>query len=104
VAIADCFRGFCCDRVSLILLRISPAFTRRWAAPAPESRSVRRDVGRWQCELWADDAHLGMSLESRGHWRDAGGGTLVPPLLHGQGAMLVHTRGGLLTLAGVLSQ
>ena len=28
-------------------------------------------------------------------------GTLVPPLLHGQGAMLVHTRGGLLTLAGV---
>ena len=28
-------------------------------------------------------------------------GTLVPPLLHGQGAMLIHTQGGLLTLAGV---
>ena len=29
-------------------------------------------------------------------------GTLVPPLIHGQGAMLVQTRGGLLTLAGVI--
>ncbi len=29
-------------------------------------------------------------------------GTLVPPLMHGQGAMLFTTRGGLLTLAGVL--
>lgn len=29
-------------------------------------------------------------------------GTLVPPLLHGQGAMLFTTRSGLLTMAGVL--
>jgi L-rhamnose-H+ transport protein len=29
-------------------------------------------------------------------------GTLVPPLLHGQGAMLLTTRSGLLTMAGVL--
>ncbi len=29
-------------------------------------------------------------------------GTLVPPLLHGQGTMLFTTRGGLLTVAGVL--
>ena len=29
-------------------------------------------------------------------------GTLAPPLLHGQGMMLVTTRGGLLTVAGVL--
>src|ERR1700691_1617427 len=29
-------------------------------------------------------------------------GTLVPPLLHGQGAMLFSTRSGLLTMAGVL--
>ena len=29
-------------------------------------------------------------------------GTLVPPLIHGQGALLFTTRGGLLTLAGVL--
>lgn len=29
-------------------------------------------------------------------------GTLVPPLLHGQGAMLFETRGGLLNMAGVL--
>lgn len=29
-------------------------------------------------------------------------GTLVPPIVHGQGAMLFTTRGGLLTLAGVL--
>ena len=29
-------------------------------------------------------------------------GTLVPPLLHGQGAMLFTTRGGQLTMAGVL--
>ena len=29
-------------------------------------------------------------------------GTLVPPLMHGQGAMLFTTRGGLLTMAGVL--
>ena len=29
-------------------------------------------------------------------------GTLVPPLLHGQGAMLFQTRGGLLNMAGVL--
>src|SRR5579863_5944319 len=28
-------------------------------------------------------------------------GTLVPPLLHGQAAMLFTTRGGLLTMAGV---
>ena len=29
-------------------------------------------------------------------------GTLVPPLMHGQGAMLFNTRGGLLTMAGIL--
>jgi L-rhamnose-H+ transport protein len=29
-------------------------------------------------------------------------GTLVPPLMNGQGAMLIHTKGGLLTMAGVL--
>ena len=29
-------------------------------------------------------------------------GTLVPPLMHGQGAMLFNTRGGLLTMAGML--
>jgi len=29
-------------------------------------------------------------------------GTLIPPLLHGQGAMLFTTRSGLLTMAGVL--
>ncbi len=29
-------------------------------------------------------------------------GTLVPPLLHGQGAMLLTTKSGLLTMAGVL--
>ncbi len=29
-------------------------------------------------------------------------GTLVPPVMHGQAAMLFETRGGLLTLAGVL--
>jgi L-rhamnose-H+ transport protein len=29
-------------------------------------------------------------------------GTLVPPVMHGQAAMLIATRGGLLTLAGVL--
>ena len=29
-------------------------------------------------------------------------GTLVPPLMHGQGAMLFSTRSGLLTMAGVL--
>ena len=29
-------------------------------------------------------------------------GTLVPPLMHGQGAMLVTTRGGLITMSGVL--
>jgi L-rhamnose-H+ transport protein len=29
-------------------------------------------------------------------------GTLVPPLMHGQGGMLIHTKGGLLTMAGVL--
>src|ERR1700684_2524545 len=28
-------------------------------------------------------------------------GTLIPPLLHGQGAMLLSTRGGLLTLLGI---
>ncbi len=28
-------------------------------------------------------------------------GTLVPPLIHGQGAMLISTKGGLLTMAGV---
>jgi L-rhamnose-H+ transport protein len=28
-------------------------------------------------------------------------GTLVPPLMHGQGAMLIHTKGGLLTMVGV---
>jgi L-rhamnose-H+ transport protein len=29
-------------------------------------------------------------------------GTLVPPLMHGQGAMLFHTQGGLFNMAGVL--
>jgi L-rhamnose-H+ transport protein len=29
-------------------------------------------------------------------------GTLVPPLMHGQAAMLFHTRGGLINMAGVL--
>jgi L-rhamnose-H+ transport protein len=29
-------------------------------------------------------------------------GTLVPPLMHGQGAMLFETRGGLFTVAGIL--
>jgi L-rhamnose-H+ transport protein len=29
-------------------------------------------------------------------------GTLVPPLLHGQGATLIHTQSGLFTMAGVL--
>ena len=29
-------------------------------------------------------------------------GTLVPPLMHGQAAMLFTTRSGLLTMAGVL--
>ena len=29
-------------------------------------------------------------------------GTLVPPLMHGQAAMLFHTRSGLLTMAGIL--
>jgi len=29
-------------------------------------------------------------------------GTLMPPLLHGQGALLFETRGGLLTMAGVV--
>jgi L-rhamnose-H+ transport protein len=29
-------------------------------------------------------------------------GTLMPPLLHGQGALLFETKGGLLTMAGVL--
>src|SRR6202142_610977 len=28
-------------------------------------------------------------------------GTLIPPLIHGQAALLFHTSGGLLTLAGV---
>jgi L-rhamnose-H+ transport protein len=47
--------------------------------------------------------HLGMSL---GIGVAIGvtlvAGTLVPPLLHGQGAMLFTTRSGLLTMAGVL--
>jgi len=29
-------------------------------------------------------------------------GTLVPPIMHGQAAMLIHTRSGMLTLAGIV--
>ena len=29
-------------------------------------------------------------------------GTLVPPILHGQAAMLIHTKSGLLTMAGII--
>src|SRR6201994_237603 len=29
-------------------------------------------------------------------------GTLIPPIIHGQAAALLHTRGGLLTLAGIV--
>jgi len=29
-------------------------------------------------------------------------GTLAPPILHGQAAMLIHTKSGLLTMAGII--
>ena len=82
------FRGFYASMGAHLLLKVA-LFGAMWG------------IGNVSCGLTM--RHLGMSL---GIGVAIGVtlivGTLVPPLIHGQGALLFTTRGGLLTLAGVL--